>query len=101
MAMYFLGIDGGGSKCKVRLENEDGKLFLYITYDKTIYELNNELVTTELLGKTNITKQQFETTEGFPIQIDKDFFGEKRNNKNPVAGPFEINKTGEVKLQIR
>jgi len=86
---------------KVRLENEDGKLFLYITYDKTIYELNNELVTTELLGKTNITKQQFETTEGFPIQIDKDFFGEKRNNKNPVAGPFEINKTGEVKLQIR
>ncbi len=26
MATYFLGIDGGGSKCKVRLENENGTL---------------------------------------------------------------------------
>ncbi|MCK8123407.1 N-acetylglucosamine kinase [Pseudoalteromonas sp. 2CM39R] len=26
MATYFLGIDGGGSKCKVRLENESGSL---------------------------------------------------------------------------
>ena len=26
MATYFLGIDGGGSKCKVRLENENGSL---------------------------------------------------------------------------
>ena len=25
-AIYFLGIDGGGSKCKVRLENENGTL---------------------------------------------------------------------------
>ncbi len=25
-ATYFLGIDGGGSKCKVRLENENGLL---------------------------------------------------------------------------
>lgn len=24
--LYYLGIDGGGSKCKVRLENQDGHL---------------------------------------------------------------------------
>ena len=27
-ATYFLGIDGGGSKCKVRLENENGLLLM-------------------------------------------------------------------------
>ncbi len=37
-------------------------------------------------------------TDGSPLTIDKDFFGKKRSKKNPMAGPFEIKKTGQVKL---
>jgi len=85
---------------KVRLENEDGKLLLYITYDKAIGNLNNKLVTTDLLGKTFITRQQFEKTDGSPIAIVTDFFGKKRNNNNPMVGPFEHLKPGINKLKV-
>ncbi|MBA7551469.1 hypothetical protein ES705_44009 [subsurface metagenome] len=85
---------------KVRLENEDGKLLLYITYDKAIGNLNNKLVTTDLLGKTFITRQQFEKTDGSPIAIVTDFFEKKRNNNNPMVGPFEHLKPGINKLKV-
>lgn len=93
-------VEKGRFNPKIKLEDEDGRLFLHITYDESIFNLKNKLVTTDLLGKTIITKQYFETTSGSPITIDNDFFGKRRKKKNPVAGPFENIKPGANKIRL-
>jgi alpha-N-arabinofuranosidase len=57
-------------------------------------------VNTGLLGKAKISDMPFEMTDGSSITIDKDFFNEKRSNKNPMAGPFEHLKPGINKFKV-
>jgi hypothetical protein len=85
---------------EIKLKEENGQLFILIASDKSIIKLKNRLVSTDLLGKTLISKQYFETSNGSPIKVDKDFFGIKRK-KDPTAGPFEKIKPGVNKIRIR
>jgi alpha-N-arabinofuranosidase len=58
-----------------------------------------KLITTELLGETRVTKQAFENTDGSPLVIDTDYFGNPRDPENPFPGPFELlEKTGRIKV---
>lgn len=93
-------VEKGTFNPEIKLEVKDGQLFLYMTCDKSQLNQKNKLVTTGLLGKTIITKQYFETTGGYPITIDKDFFGITRKKKHPMAGPFENIKPGANKIRI-
>lgn len=93
-------VEKGEFNPEIRLEDEDGIIYLHIIYDEDLFDLNNDLVTTDLLGKTIISKQYFETTGGSPVTIDTDFFGDIRNRKNPVAGPFESIKPAANKIKI-
>lgn len=93
-------VEKGTFNPEIKLEVEDGQLFLYMTCDKSQFNQKNKLVTTDLLGKTIITKQYFETTSGSPITIDKDFLRVARKKKNPMAGPFENIKPGANKIRI-
>ncbi len=84
----------------IHLERDAGKLFLYISCDEAMLNIHKHLVTSDLLGETVITRQKFETADASPITFDTDFFGNKRNNSKPVAGPFEALKPGVNKFEI-
>jgi hypothetical protein len=58
-------------------------------------------ITTEILGKAIIPDQGFENRDGTPLVIDTDFYGNKRNLKNPTAGPFEKPVESKIELKIR
>jgi len=82
------------------VEKPDG-LYLEITIDKAwSTERTRKLVTTELLGKAVIPDQAFENPDGTPLRIETDYFGKKRNEKNPFPGPFEIPEGGKQSLKV-
>jgi alpha-N-arabinofuranosidase len=82
------------------LVKPDG-FYLEITADKAwATERTRKLVTTELLGKAVIPDQAFENPDGTPLRIDTDYFGKKRNEKNPFPGPFEIPQGGKQILKV-
>ena len=84
----------------IKLESVDGALYLHITYDPAIFDLSNELVTTDLMKRTVVTNQLFETSLGNPISIDHDILGVKRNTSNPLAGPLENITPGVNRIRI-
>jgi hypothetical protein len=47
-----------------------------------------------------IPDQAFENPDGSPLRIDTDYFGNKRNDKNPTAGPFENPGQGRLSLKV-
>jgi alpha-N-arabinofuranosidase len=83
------------------VEKADG-LYLEMTLDKGWDgERTRKLVTTELLGKTKISNLPYENADGSPLKIDVDYFGKKRNEANPTAGPFENPGAGPLSLKVR
>ncbi len=61
----------------------------------------NQLVTTELLGKTLVSNAYFENYDATPLIVDRDYFGAKRNAEDPAAGPFESIDSQEIKIWQR
>lgn len=47
-------------------------------------------VTSQRLGTTKLVGQAFENTDGTPITMDADYFGNPRNPETPFPGPFEL-----------
>ncbi|MGQ7870465.1 right-handed parallel beta-helix repeat-containing protein [Sunxiuqinia sp. sy24] len=85
---------------KIKIIEEGESVFLEITLDKSCTNLKNKLVTTELLGKAMIPEQAYENPDGSALKIDRDYFGTKRNRKNPSAGPFKNPGIGRIKLKV-
>lgn len=82
------------------VEKADG-LYLEMAFDPVWgTERTRKLVTTELLGKAVIPNQAFENPDGTPLRIDTDYFGKKRNERNPFPGPFEISQGGKQTLKV-
>ena len=63
-------------------------------------EQKRNLVTTELLGAAVLPNQSFVNPDGAPLKIDTDYFGRKRNARNPFPGPFEITKPGKQEIKV-
>ena len=84
----------------IKIEEKNDGIFLVINIDKGILKMKNQLVTTELLGKAKIPVQPYTDPQGSSIIINKDFFGNNKNLKNPVAGPFENIKKGINELKV-
>jgi alpha-N-arabinofuranosidase len=42
----------------------------------------------------------YENPDGTPLKIDTDYFGKKRNEASPSAGPFEKPGEGRLKLKV-
>ncbi|HEC42518.1 MAG TPA: right-handed parallel beta-helix repeat-containing protein, partial [Bacteroides sp.] len=84
----------------IRIEEKDDGIYLTMIMDKTIAKMKNARVDTELLGVAKIPNQRFENPDGTEITIARDYFGNKRNARNPVPGPFRIenNKTISIKV---
>ena len=73
---------------KPEIVEEGGHAYLQITLGKAPVEAKTTLVTTKLLGATKVSKLGYENPDGSPIRIDTDFFGAKRSEAKPAAGPF-------------
>ncbi|MGE5394279.1 MAG: DUF1565 domain-containing protein [Candidatus Saccharibacteria bacterium] len=80
------------------VEGENG--YLQLTLNDSYKKQQRQLITTSLLGKAKIPKAAFDNPDSTPITIDTDFFGNKRSETNPSAGPFENLSGGEVKLKL-
>ena len=65
-----------------------------------VYFVARQLVTTALLGKAVIPDQAFENPDGTPLRIATDYFGKKRNEKNPFPGPFEFSDGGKQTVKV-
>lgn len=62
--------------------------------------LKTQMITTALLGKARMPKTAYENSDGTPLRIDTDYFGNKRSESNPSAGPFENRGKGILNLKV-
>ncbi len=84
----------------IEITEEKGEVFLSINLPKGIFKMKNNIITTEILGKAQISNQAYENPDGSEIIINADYFGNKRDSKNPTAGPFEKTGKGKIKLKV-
>ena len=88
-------------KAGIKLQEKDNQWQLKISAnDAWKSEQRRRLVTTDLLRKANIPDAPYNKPDGEPYRLDSDYFGKKRNEKNPSAGPFENAGEGEVILKV-
>ena len=88
-------VEQAGFDPQIKMVEEGESVILYITLDKSCKSLKSKIITTQLLGKAMIPDQAYENPDGSHLKIDSDYFGNKRNEKNPSAGPFENPVVGE------
>ncbi len=81
------------------VERSDG-WYLQIEFNKTWADHKRPLVTTEMLGKAKIPDLPYEDPDGKPYRIDTDYFGNKRNTKNPYPGPFNEPNEGKQLIKV-
>ncbi len=64
-------------------------------------DVTRKPVTTALLGEAAIPKLPYENSDGSPLQIDTDFFGNPRSKTNPAPGPFASPGQGTLQFKLR
>jgi len=85
---------------KIEIVEKGKNVFLRITFDSSIKDLNTTLITTKRLGTAVIPGLPYENPDGTPLHIDRNYFGGKRNEKKPTAGPFEKPGVGEKLIKV-
>jgi hypothetical protein len=85
---------------KVKIVEEGDNVFLRITLDDSYRTLDNRLVTTALLGQAEVPNAAYENPDGTSLKIDTDYFGKKRSEAKPSAGPFENPGEGKLRLKV-
>lgn len=93
-------LDSSSFNPKLEIEEKENGVYLNISLDQKYYDLKESLITTETLGKTRVTKTNFENTDGTPMTFDKDYFGHSRTVGNAAAGPFVDLGGGEIALKV-
>lgn len=84
----------------IKVEKEGGHVYLNIELNDCIKKINTQTVTTELLGETIISECVFESPDGSPLKLGRDYFGNKRNVENPSPEPFETKSSGKQKFKV-
>lgn len=74
-------------KITISLEEKEGGYFLKTNLYQYMPEIENRVITTDILGMAFEPEQKYENPDGTPIIMDKDYFG-KTWGENPKAGPF-------------
>ena len=72
----------------IRLEEKGDSVLLYMTLPNLSANILPALVTTNLLGTTQISNAIFEQPDGMSLSIDEDYFGNQRKPTNLSPGPF-------------
>ena len=85
----------------VEVVEKNGKWYLSINLEKSWSDkIRPKPVTGKLLGTAVIPEQSFEYINGNPVLLNTDYLGRERSTKNPVAGPFEITKSGRQQIKV-
>ncbi len=84
----------------ISIEEKENGIYLSMNFNSSITKMKNQLANSAMLGTTIISEQGFTKPDGTSIVIDYDYSGKKRNNKNPVAGPFETNEKEYLKMKV-
>jgi hypothetical protein len=85
---------------KIELAEKGENVYLDVTFDESIESLGSKFVTTGLLGKAVVPNQAFENADGSALEVDTDYFGNKRGSKDPTVGPFEDPGKGRLTLKV-
>jgi hypothetical protein len=93
-------IEQSGFDPKIEVVEKGNDVYLHITVDRSWYDLQNKLVTTKLLGKARVPDLPHVNRDDTPLKVDTDYFGKKRNDKNPTAGPFANPGQGRLSLKV-
>ena len=85
---------------EIQVVEEGDSVMLQITLDDSYHALDNPLVTTAFLGRAKMPNAAYENPDGTPLKIDTDYFGKKRSEVNPSAGPFANPGEGKLTLKV-
>lgn len=83
----------------ISLEENEKEWKLNTNLYDVLPDISVPIICTETLGMAFEPEQMFENPDGTPIIFDRDFFGNKRNNKS-LAGPFACAKEIEKNLVV-
>ena len=72
----------------ITVAHKNGELVLNIEVGEVPVELKSPKVTTDVLGATLISEAIFEAPDQKEFSLTSDFFGNMRNENNPMPGPF-------------
>ena len=85
----------------LKLDQQAGGCYLELNYDPAwSRDRTRQLVTTKRLDRAIIPDAAFEQPDGKAIRLNTDYFGVKRNESNPMPGPFEHPGQGELSLKV-
>jgi len=85
----------------IKLEEKSDGWWLEMTVGPERFSAQKRnIITTETLGKTIISKAFYENPDGTPYRIETDYFGEKRTSKNPEPGPLQFQNGKEVRFKV-
>ncbi len=85
----------------VTLEQKVDGWYLELAEDKAWRsETKRQTVTTDMLGKAKVSGCAYENADGTPLHVNTDYFGKKRDAKNPAPGPFEKIADGKPQIKV-
>lgn len=84
----------------ILLEEKDSGIYLSMNIDDSIFELENGIINSELLGSAIISNQKYENPDGSEITIDTDFSGKERDITNPSPGPFSLGRKKSIYIKV-
>jgi len=82
------------------IEEKGRNVFLKMDLDKSIFEVNTSIVTSEKLGTTIVSEAIYENPNRSPYTFELDYQGVIRNDKNPLPGPIEKIEKGPEKYKV-
>jgi hypothetical protein len=85
----------------LKLTQKTDGWYLELSQDKAWRaEARCKPVTTELLGKARVSECAYENPDGSRVDINTDYFGQKRDKTNPFPGPFESVGEGAQSIKV-
>jgi len=108
--LYYNGAkpfkDGSGSSVAdafdpgIEIIEKEGAIYLKLSFDERLKEMETEIITSETFGEFVMIRDRFENPDGTSVELNADYFGNKRNPDNPAVGPFESAEPGENLIKI-
>ncbi len=88
------------TEIETEIQKQNDVLVVNFNLPASINKMKLKTITTEILGKAIIPDLGFENNDGTPLIINTDFYGNKRNLKNPTAGPFEKSQNEKLSIKV-
>jgi len=85
---------------EISIEEQGEDVYLHITTDESFQTVNTDIITTDVLGVAFQSEMPYENKDGSQVQIDYDYFGEKRKGAKPLVGPIKGLEPGKNRVKV-